>query len=116
MATMHTEERIGEAWRLHRSGNNTGAISLFQEILDKTPKHLDALYGLGLARRADGDSSGARKAFQTALQIAQDALDAEDEISAVDGLHGANNLDNYDDDRFMMLQRMIMQRLAELDS
>lgn len=116
MGTMHTEERIGEAWRLHRSGNNPAAMSLFQDILSKTPKHLDALYGLGLARRADGDATGARDAFQKALELAKEALSAEEEISAVDGRHGANNLDSYEDDRFMMLQRMIQQRLAELDS
>ena len=116
MSTMHTEERIGEAWRLHRSGNNPTAIELFEDILAKTPKHLDALYGLGLARRASDDVSGAREAFQMALQLAQEALKAEEEIYAVDGHHGANNLDSYDDDRFLMLQRMIHQRLAELDS
>ena len=116
MSTMHTEERIGEAWRLHRSGNNPAAIELFEEILAKTPKHLDALYGLGLARRANNNASGAREAFQMALQLTMEALKAEDEIYAVDGHHGSNNLDTYDDDRFMMLQRMIKQRLAELDS
>ena len=116
MSTMHTEERIGEAWRLHRSGNNPAAIELFEEILAKTPKHLDALYGLGLARRANDDATGAREAFQMALELAQEALKAEDEIYAVDGHHGANNLDTYEDDRFLMLQRMVKQRLAELDS
>ncbi|MDQ7025978.1 MAG: hypothetical protein Q9P44_10515 [Anaerolineae bacterium] len=116
MTTMPTEERIGEAWRMHRSGNNPASINLFEEILAKTPKHLDALYGLGLARRANNDNSGAQEAFETAYQLAQDALDAEDEISAVDGRHGANNLDSYDDDRFLMLQIMIKQRLAEVSS
>ena len=114
MSTMHTEERIGEAWRLHRSGNNRAAIDIFQDILAKTPQNLDATYGLGLARRADGDKAGAIEAFKSASKLAEEALNAVDVTSGVDGHHGGNDLDTDDDDRFLMLQRMIQQRLAEL--
>jgi len=114
MSTMHTEERIGEAWRLHRSGNNQGAIEMFEDVLAKTPKNLDALYGLGLARRANGNNKGAIEAFHAALERAQEGLAAIDTASVVDGHHGTNDLDTYEDDRFLMLQRMINQRLAEL--
>jgi NAD(P)H-hydrate repair Nnr-like enzyme with NAD(P)H-hydrate epimerase domain len=113
---MHTEERIGEAWRLHRSGNNNASIKIFEEILDKTPNNIDALYGLGLARRAEGNNSGAIEAFKAAQTRAKEALDAIDVTSGVDGHHGANDLDTYEDDRFLMLQRMIAQRLEELES
>lgn len=112
---MHTEERIGEAWRLHRNGDNVNAEKIFREILEKTPKHLDALYGLGLVRRAGGDSGGALEAFQSALQLAKDAFEAVDTASVVDGNHhGTNDLNTYEDDRFLMLQRMIQQRIDEL--
>lgn len=114
MATMHSEERIGEAWRLHRNGDNVGAEKIFSEILNKAPKHLDALYGLGLARRAGGDLSGAAEAFQAALQLAKDAFEAVDTTSVVDGNNGNNDLRTYEDDRFLMLQRMIQQRLNEV--
>jgi tetratricopeptide (TPR) repeat protein len=116
MATMHTEERIGEAWRLHRNGDNVSAEKIFREILDKAPKHLDALYGLGLARRAGGDASGAIEAFQSALQLAKDAFNAVDTTSVIDGNRGNNDLNTYEDDRFLMLQRMIQQRLDELNA
>ena len=116
MSTMHSEERIGEAWRLHRSGNNSAAIDMFEDILARTPKNLDALYGLGLARRADGDTDGAIEAFRSARSLAKEALTAVDTASVVDGHHGSNDLDTYEDDRFLMLQRMINQRLDELDA
>jgi len=114
MATMHTEERIGEAWRMHRNGDNVNAEKIFREILDKSPKHLDALYGLGLVRRAGGDTSGALEAFQSALQLAKDAFNAVDTTSVIDGNRGGNDLNTYEDDRFLMLQRMIQQRIDEL--
>ncbi len=116
MATMHTEERIGEAWRLHRNGDNEGAERIFREILDKAPKHLDALYGLGLVRRANGNIAGAEEAFQSALQLAKDAYNAVDTASVVDGHRNGNDLNTYEDDRFLMLQRMIQQRIDELNA
>ena len=114
MSTTHTDERIGEAWRLHRSGNNRASIEIFEDVLAKNPKHLDALYGVGLARRAEGENDGAVQAFQKALELAKEAFDAVDVTSVVDGHHGSNDLGTYDDDRYLMLQRMIGQRLKEL--
>lgn len=113
---MHSEEKIGEAWRLHRNGDNKTAIAMFSEILEKTPNNVDACYGLGLARRANGDKTGAKEAFQTALKLAGKALDAVHTESSVAGHHGGNDLATYDDDRYMMLSRMLRQRLAELDT
>lgn len=114
MATRATEERIGEAWRLHRKGDNRGAIQLFNEILSKTPNNVDAHYGIGLAQRAEGDEEGAIASFQRALELAQAALDAVKVTSVVDGHGGGNDLDTYEDDRYLMLSRMINQRLTEL--
>lgn len=114
MATMHTEERIGEAWRLHRTGNNSASITLFREIIAKTPKNIDALYGLGLALRADGHIDEAIKTFKEAASLASQGLNAVDTTSQVEGHHGSNDLNTYEDDRFLMLSKMIQQRLAEL--
>jgi hypothetical protein len=75
---------------------------------------MDALYGLGLALRADGDNAGAKEAFESALDIAQNALKAEDEVSAAEGHHGISNLETYEDDRLLMLQRMLHQRIEEV--
>lgn len=116
MASMHLEERVGEAWKQHRMGNNPAAIEIFEDILKSRPDHLDALYGLGLARRANGETAWAVEAFKKALMLANEALNMEDKKSALDGHVGGNDLTKYDDDRYMMLTRMIKQRLAELDS
>lgn len=112
---LNNEERIGEAWRLHRNQNNTEAIKIFNEILNLTPNSVDALYGLGLAKRADGDTAGARDAFEKALDSSQKALDGVSSSSAAEGQHGRNDLATYEDDRYMMLNRMIRQRLSEVD-
>lgn len=116
MSTVHTEERIGEAWRMHRSGNNRGAIEIFKDVLKLTPNNVDALYGLGLSQRAEKDVDGAMKSFQSALELAKKALQAVDVTSDVDGHHGRNDLGTYEDDRFMMLQRMLSQRIEELQA
>jgi Flp pilus assembly protein TadD len=111
MATIHTEEQIHEAWQQHRMNNNSAAIEIFQDILKSQPKDLDALYGLGLAQRSNGDMSKAIVSFEKALGLAQDGLDAIDNTSI---LEGGNNLATDQDDRFLMLITMTKQRLAEL--
>lgn len=111
---MHTEERVGEAWRLHRVGDNVAAIDIFKDILAKAPKLVDAHYGLGLALRAEGKTDEATSAFQEALTLTKDALKAIDTASEADGHHGANDLASYEDDRYLMLVRMTSQRLEEL--
>ncbi|MGJ3239948.1 MAG: tetratricopeptide repeat protein [Anaerolineae bacterium] len=116
MATTPTEERIGEAWKQHRMGNNVDAIDIFKDILSKRPDHLDALYGLGLAQRAHGSNDDAVASFNKALQLTNDALQAVEKTSNVEGQRVANDLDSYEDDRFLMLQHMISQRLEELSA
>ena len=46
MSTLHSSERIGEAWRMHRDGNNDQAIKIFKEIIQTAPESVDAYYGL----------------------------------------------------------------------
>lgn len=112
MSTMHSEERIGEAWRQHRMNNNPAAIEIFQEILNSDPKDIDALYGLGLAQRANGENGAAIESFQQALKFAQEGL--EEVVSTSEGFGSGNNLNTDQDDRFMMISRMLKQRLVEL--
>jgi tetratricopeptide (TPR) repeat protein len=111
---MQTEERVGEAWRLHRQGDHQGAIVLFRDILTMTPDNVDAQYGLSLALRANGNRNDAVAGFQRCLQLTRKALDAVKLESKVEGHHGDNNLSTYADDRYMMLNRMIAQRLFEM--
>jgi tetratricopeptide (TPR) repeat protein len=115
--TMVTEERIAEAWKVHRRGEHKAAIEMFQEILAKSPELIDAFYGMGLAQKALGEKNGATKSFQECLRLARKALDAVNLESRVEGhMHGRNDLTTYDDDRYMMLTRMVHQRLYEMGS
>lgn len=114
MATMHSSERIGEAWRLHRDGNNAEAIRVFKEIIQKAPESVDAHYGLGLAYKASNDNASAADAFQKALSLAQDAYKAVRTTSGAEGNAAVNDLNTIEDDRFMMLTRMLRQRLADV--
>ncbi|MCU0513499.1 MAG: tetratricopeptide repeat protein [Anaerolineae bacterium] len=112
--TMVTDERIAEAWKLHRSNDHKGAIKAFEDILRKSPEHADAYYGLGLAQKALNDKTAATRSFQECLRLARKALDAVKLEARIEGQHGSNNLNSYDDDRYMMLSRMIHQRLYEM--
>lgn len=114
MSTLHSSERIGEAWRMHREGNNDKAISIFQEIIKNAPENVDAYYGLGLAYKATKDMASAADAFQKALDLAQVAFNAVKTTSQAEGHHGQNDLDTNEDDRFMMLTRMLKQRLEDV--
>ena len=114
MSTLATTERVGNAWRLHRDGNNSDAISMFEEIIYATPENVDAHYGLGLAHKAVGNNAAAIDAFRLAQNYTSQALNATKTTSSVEGHHGANDLDTGNDDRFMMLTRMIAQRLEDV--
>jgi tetratricopeptide (TPR) repeat protein len=114
--TMVTEERIAEAWKLHRREEHKNAIEMFKDILEKSPELIDAYYGMGLAQKALGDKNGATRSFQECLRLARKALDAVNLESRVEGHHGKNDLTTYDDDRYMMLTRMVHQRLYEMGS
>ena len=112
MAEERNKERIGEAWQMHRNGNNAGAIEIFEDIIRSSPEELDALYGLGLAQRSDGNDESATESFNKALTIAKDRLAELDGGKEV----AQNLLDSEEDDRLLMLSRMISQRLEELEA
>ncbi len=110
MAQQAADSRIGDAWHAHRQGRNSEAISGFEAITKSTPDDIDAHYGLGLALRANGNLEGASQAFQKALALVQaknDLLRGEK--------RSENQLNTVDDDRVMMLTRMINQRISEVN-
>ncbi|MFN8529963.1 MAG: tetratricopeptide repeat protein [Anaerolineae bacterium] len=90
--------QLGRAWAYHRQGNNDGAIQEFTAVLNSDGSNLDALYGLGLAQRASGKSSLAVETF-----------------GKLRGLVATSLQENPGTDRFEMLERMVNQRLAELE-
>lgn len=114
MASMASAERVGQAWRLHRDGDNDGAIRMFDSIVAANPENVDALYGLGLAHKASGDMNAAAKAFGSALETTESALAAVKTTSHTEGNLGDNDLGTNVDDRYMMLTRMLSQRLEDV--
>ena len=111
MSSVNIESLVSNAWRLHRDGNNAQAINEFKAILDETPGSIDAFYGLGLAQRAEGESDAAIESFQKAFVLAKEAHEAA--FSKAEG-QPEHLMETSEDARFMMLQRMISQRLDEL--
>lgn len=90
--------QIGQAWANLRQGNAANAASEFEQILKSAPNHIDALYGLGLTRAAQGQNQSAETTFQQCLEL------VEKERAA-----GFN-------DRWEMLQRMLKQRIKAIKS
>lgn len=129
------DERIGDAWQQHRNGNHKAAVDAFESLLKDTPQDMnvdsvdklsdeqrsarlgemadsvDAMYGLGLATRANGDDARSLEIFQDALALTNKMLKAlgVDDISA-----GRNELNSFEDDRFVMMRRMLSQRVEEM--
>lgn len=114
MSTLPSAEKIGRAWRLHRNGDNQGAIRLFEEVIAASPESVDAHYGMGLAFKSMGDKQSAAGSFQQALSVTEQALSAVQLTSHAEGQHGANDLETNIDDRYMMLTRMLKQRLEDV--
>ncbi|MCY4147711.1 MAG: tetratricopeptide repeat protein [Chloroflexi bacterium] len=111
MSTMPAAEKIGQAWRMHRDNDNNRAIQMFNDILATHPESVDALYGLGLAYKTNGEAAEAARAFEQALSIAKSALSAVRQTSQAEGHHSGNDLETNVDDRYMMLSRMLKQRI-----
>ena len=109
MSIQGSDPRVGKAWRMHREGNNSGAIGMFQEAIASDPENIDARYGLGLAQKASGDIGAAKDAFSSALEQLQHSSAAEAAALAQEH-HSETNLG----DRYIMLTRMLNQRLDEL--
>lgn len=114
MSTLPSAEKIGRAWRMHRDGDNHGAMQAFEEVIAASPDSVDAHYGMGLAHKASGDTEAAADSFQRALSVTEQALTAVQVTSHAEGQHGANDLETNFDDRYMMLTRMLKQRIEDV--
>jgi tetratricopeptide (TPR) repeat protein len=119
MTLQQISKLIGESWQLHRKKDHRTSANNFRQVLkeiesledgeDKSHHLVDAYYGLGLAERANGNKAEAIAAFQQAHQHSQTILNM---FSSKQDTY--NNLATEEDDRFMMLNTMIAQRLSEL--
>ncbi len=114
MTTLPSAEKVGQAWRMHREGDNDGASRIFEQIVAANPENVDALYGLGLVNKATGNHSAAAAAFTQALDITERALSAVEITSHAEGHTSGNDLATNIDDRYMMLTRMLKQRIADV--
>ncbi len=114
MSEMGTiETRIGYAWQLHREGRNVDSIREFQQILSTATENVDAHYGLGLALRADGQLEAAAETFEQALTLSKRRLEY---ARKRDPQEQDNESKTTEADRHMMLNRMISQRIEELQA
>lgn len=114
MSSSNVSAQIGKAWGFHREGRNNDAIREFETILASAPNEVDALYGLGLAQKADGQQEAAIKSFTKALGLAKELVTVAPPVQEMHGqvedklvALGANA-------PYTMLVRMLKQRLAEL--
>ncbi|MBK9121987.1 MAG: tetratricopeptide repeat protein [Chloroflexi bacterium] len=100
-------QKIGDGWAQASRGEYSAAISTFNDIIRSDNTNIDGYYGLGMAQRASGDKAGAKASFEKAKTLSEQML--------AEIRHGAtsNDLTTTRDDRYMMLIRMLQQRLAE---
>ncbi|MBK8134929.1 MAG: tetratricopeptide repeat protein [Chloroflexi bacterium] len=108
MALDEISGKIGDAWAMHRKGDHVNAARAFEDVLRTEAENVDAHYGLGLAKRAAGDKSAAKASFEKAKSL------AERNLAELRTNNPSNDLKTNKDDRYMMLTRMLQQRLAEL--
>jgi tetratricopeptide (TPR) repeat protein len=107
---------MSHAWNFLREGKPESAIPEFERILNDNHEDVDALYGLGLAQRKVGQYEASVKAFETAFQLVKlisDRQMSERREVYGDKLATQNDPSKPEDDRNMMLLRMLSQRLAE---
>ena len=103
---------VSNAWRYQREHQAPTAVTEFQKILKQDETNIDALYGLGLALRDSGNTEGAITNFQKCLELVEAAALARRPATTGEEEHRVANTP--DDDRYMMLARMLKQRLSEL--
>jgi hypothetical protein len=103
---------VSHAWRLQREHQPQLAIPEYQKILQQDSDNIDALFGYGLAQRDNGDGEGAITSFQHCLELVDAAALAR--RPAITGEEEHRVANTPDDDRFMMLSRMLKQRISEI--
>lgn len=111
MSSENLDSQVGQAWRLERDGNAKAAIDAFDKILAKDSNHIDANYGMGVALRRDGQNQKAATHFKKALEQVETAAAARHPVASETRIRNTP-----EDDRLMMLTRMLKQRIAESES
>lgn len=113
MATQNTAtDLVSQAWNQLRTGRADAAVTEFQKIVQQYPKDIDANYGLGLAQRATHHDEAAYQTFQKTLELVEESKNTYESERVPNPETDA--IKTPEDDRFMMLKRMVSQRLSEL--
>jgi tetratricopeptide (TPR) repeat protein len=111
-------EQIGRAWRYEREGQPDNAIAEYERILKLDSNNIDAYFGLGLAQRVAGKLDEALASFRKSLELVETAdrnnRAARDTSSAQTAAERVQAKEH--DDRYMMLRRMLTQRIAETEA
>jgi tetratricopeptide (TPR) repeat protein len=103
---------VSNAWRYQREHQASTAVTEFEKILKQDANNIDALYGYSLALRDSGNKESAITHFQQVLELVESAaLERRPTSTSEDEIRVPNSAE---DDRYMMLARMIKQRLSEL--
>ena len=104
---------VSKAWNYQREGKADTAAAEFEKIVQKYPQDIDANYGLGLALKSAGQVDKAMEAFKTALELVAESKKTYDATKEQQSPE-QETIKTPEDDRFMMLSRMVSQRLSEL--
>jgi tetratricopeptide (TPR) repeat protein len=118
MSSENLDTRIGHAWGHQRDGEYETAIKEFEQVLRQDPNNIDANYGMGLAHRSAGNFQEATLHFQRALDVVTErdsAGLAAREVAASQNEGQRIKPNTAEDDRYMMLTRMLKQRLVETE-
>ncbi|MDZ4768957.1 MAG: hypothetical protein SGJ24_07505 [Chloroflexota bacterium] len=97
MESKETVDAIGQAWIAFRKGQFDAAGTAFESIVSRQSDSIDAHYGLGLVRRAQGNRGTAVEEFHRCRTLVARAF-----------------AENPKSDRMEIMQRMVDQRIAEL--
>jgi hypothetical protein len=108
----NVSELITQAWNHQREGRAAAAVGEFEKLVTQYPQDIDANYGLGLSQKATGQTAAAISTFTRTLEIIGDSMKKEDANRSAE----LENVRTPEDDRLMMLQRMVKQRLSEMQN
>jgi Flp pilus assembly protein TadD len=93
------DAKISAAWKAHYSGQHEQAIEQFRKLVDQSPDHIDANWGLGLSYRKAGEKANALQVFQKVRDLVTQELETHPE--------------SYE--RFFMLKRMVIQQIEQMN-
>ena len=103
-------QQVTQAWDQLRGGRADQALKQFEATVADHPEDIDAVYGLGLAQLKLKYRDDAIESFNKALSLisqGQGSLVFEEDRQQ-------EHVRTPEEDRFLMLTRMVQQRLEEL--